>query len=43
MVTDFQKNGGAQPEPIKLDPDLEGGFFPSEEGFELRMTHLVAI
>ena len=28
MVTDFQKNGGAQPEPIKLDPDLEGGSFP---------------
>lgn len=35
MVTDFQKNGGAQPEPIKLDPDLEEGFFPSEEGLSL--------
>ena len=44
MVTDFQRNGGAQSQPIKLDPDLDGGcFFPSGEGFELRITHLVAI
>ena len=35
MVTDFQKNGGAQPEPIKLDSDLEEGFLPSEEGLSL--------